>query len=85
MKHIVNMAWACALACAAVLPAMTYAAGPDLEQAEALLRASKAQQAYDLLEPHEFDEAGNLKYDYLFGLAALEAGKPEKALRRASE
>jgi len=57
----------------------TLAAGPDLEKAEELLRANKAQEAYDLLEPFEFDLAGDLKYDYLLGLAALESGKPEKS------
>ncbi|HVY06819.1 MAG TPA: tetratricopeptide repeat protein [Burkholderiales bacterium] len=55
------------------------AAGPDLQKAEDLLRANKAQEAYDLLEPFEFDQAGELKYDYLLGLAALESGKPEKS------
>ena len=55
------------------------AAGPDLGQAEELLRAGKAQEAYDLLEPFEFDLAGDLKYDYLLGLAALESGRPEKS------
>ena len=56
-----------------------FAAGPDLQMAEDLLRANKAQEAYDLLEPFEFDLAGDLKYDYLLGLAALESGKPEKS------
>ena len=56
-----------------------FAAGPDLQMAEDLLRANKAQEAYDLLEPYEFDLAGDLKYDYLLGLAALESGKPEKS------
>jgi len=55
------------------------AAGPDLQMAEDLLRANKAQEAYDLLEPYEFDLAGDLKYDYLLGLAALESGNPEKS------
>ena len=56
-----------------------FATGPDLKQAEELLRANRAQEAYDLLEPFEFDQAGELKYDYLLGLAALESGKPEKS------
>ena len=62
-----------------VAGAPAWPAGPDLEKAEALLRANRAQEAYDLLEPHEFDEAGNLKYDYLLGLAALQSGRPDKA------
>ncbi|MEK6211323.1 MAG: tetratricopeptide repeat protein [Pseudomonadota bacterium] len=56
-----------------------FADGPDLEKAEELLRANRAQEAYDLLEPFEFDQAGELKFDYLLGLAALESGKPAKA------
>ncbi len=55
------------------------AAEPDLQKAEELLRANRAQEAYDLLEPFEFDQAGELKYDYLLGLAALESGQPEKS------
>ena len=62
-----------------LLSGTAFAAGPDLEKAEELLRANKAQEAYDLLEPFEFDLAGDLKYDYLLGLAALESGKPEKS------
>jgi tetratricopeptide (TPR) repeat protein len=54
-------------------------AGPDLEKAESLLRANRAREAFDLLEPHEFDAAGDLKYDYLLGLAALQSGRPDKA------
>src|ERR1700687_2944832 len=55
------------------------AAAPDLAKAEEVLRGKRAADAYDLLEPFEFDEAGNLKYDYLLGLAALESGKADKA------
>ena len=55
------------------------AAAPDLAKAEELLRANRAAEAYDLLEPFEFEEAGNLKYDYLLGVAALNSGKPDKA------
>jgi tetratricopeptide (TPR) repeat protein len=62
-----------------MLASAAIAAGPDLQRAEELLRANKAQEAYDLLEPFEFDLAGELKYDYLLGLAALESGKPEKS------
>jgi outer membrane protein len=53
--------------------------GPDLSAAEALLRAQKYEEAYNLLEPQEFDLAGNLKYDYLLGVAALYSKRPDKA------
>ena len=52
---------------------------PDLELAEQLLREDRAQEAFDLLEPYEFDYAGNVKYDYLLGVAALASGQPERS------
>ena len=55
------------------------AADPDLEKAEALMRDGKAAEAYSLLEPFEFEQSGNVKFDYLLGIAALDSGKPDKA------
>ncbi len=56
-----------------------YAAGPDLDKADALMREGKAAEAYSLLEPFEFEQSGNVRYDYLLGIAALDSGKPDKA------
>lgn len=55
------------------------AADPDLEKADALMKQGKAAEAYSLLEPFEFEQSGNIKYDYLLGIAALDSGKPDKA------
>src|SRR5512140_876183 len=55
------------------------AAGPDLDQADALMKQGKAAEAYALLEPFEFEQSGNVKFDYLLGIAALDSGKPDKA------
>ena len=55
------------------------AAGADLEKANALMKQGKAAEAYALLEPFEFQESGNVQYDYLLGIAALDSGKPDKA------
>ncbi|MGP1678306.1 MAG: surface lipoprotein assembly modifier [Burkholderiales bacterium] len=55
------------------------AAGLDLEKAEALMKQGKAAEAYSLLEPFEFEQSGNIKFDYLLGIAALDSGKPDKA------
>lgn len=77
--NVQRLAYAICISLMACSIPVTACAAPDLERAESLIRAGQAQAAYDLLEPHEFDEAGNLKYDYLLGLAALEAGRPEKA------
>lgn len=50
-----------------------------LEQAQALIKAGKAQEAYQMLESKEDEHAGDLMFDYLLGTAALESGKPSKA------
>ncbi|MBS4097683.1 MAG: tetratricopeptide repeat protein [Sulfuricella sp.] len=55
------------------------AAAIDLGEAQQLIGAERAAQAYTLLEPHEFAEAGNPAFDYLLGLAALNSGHPEQA------
>ena len=52
---------------------------PDLARAEALLRAGKAQAAWELLAPHEPRHAGRPEFDYLLGIAALESGRPGRA------
>jgi tetratricopeptide (TPR) repeat protein len=55
------------------------AADPDLTKAEALMKEGKAAEAYSLLDPSEFEQSGNIKFDYLLGIAALDSGKPDKA------
>ncbi len=50
-----------------------------LIQATSLINAGKANEAFELLSPLENDLAGNVEYDYLLGIAALESGKPVKA------
>lgn len=51
----------------------------DLAQAERIMHAGRFVEAWDLLVPHEFEHAGNQEYDYLLGVAALEAGHPGRA------
>ena len=58
---------------------IAFAAEPDLGKADALLKAGKAREGYTLLAPHEYEMAGNVDYDYLLGIAALDSGKPDKA------
>ena len=52
---------------------------PDLGRAEALLRAGKAEEAWQILSPHEFQHAGRQEFDYLLGMAALESGRENRA------
>jgi len=50
-----------------------------LRDADDLLKAGKPAEAYALLEPFEFERSGEVRFDYLLGIAALDSGKPDKA------
>lgn len=52
-----------------------------LRDADELIKKGKPAEAYALLEPLEFDRHGDVRFDYLLGLAALDSGKPDKAIR----
>jgi tetratricopeptide (TPR) repeat protein len=54
-------------------------AQPDLEQARKLILQGRGAEAWKLLEPFEFALAGREDYDYLLGVAAIEAGHPDRA------
>jgi outer membrane protein len=64
---------------AALAGANVQAADAQLEQARTMLGEGKAAQAYALLEPQEFDRAGEIEFDTVLGIAALDSGKPDKA------
>lgn len=53
--------------------------GVLLQQATALIRGGKPADAYNLLEPKEADYSGEIAFDYLLGMAALDSGKPDRA------
>ncbi len=54
----------------------THAKGDALAQARSLLDGGNSQGAYELLLPLQSARAGEVAYDYLLGLAALDAGQP---------
>jgi hypothetical protein len=54
-------------------------AKPDLAQAAALVRAGKAEEAWQLLAPHEARHAGRAEFDYQLAVAALESGRANRA------
>ncbi|OIQ74462.1 tetratricopeptide repeat protein [mine drainage metagenome] len=56
------------------------AAEVDLGRVRRLIDSGRAAEAYALLEPHEADLAGEEEFDYLYGIAALDSGKPDKAM-----
>ncbi|NNM52295.1 MAG: DUF560 domain-containing protein [Pseudomonadales bacterium] len=52
---------------------------PVLNKADQLLLGHQAKAAYEVLQPLEDERAGQLDYDYLLGLAALESGHSSEA------
>lgn len=50
-----------------------------LREADALMKAGKPAEAYALLEPMDFERSGEVRFDYLLGISALDSGKPDKA------
>jgi tetratricopeptide (TPR) repeat protein len=51
-----------------------------LDQARKLLEAKRAKEAYDLLRPLEPKRAGEIEFDYLLGISALDAGDAQSAV-----
>ncbi len=57
-----------------------------VRQAEDLLTNGESARAYELLQPHETALAGDVLFDYVLGVAALDTGRQSEAifsLRRA--
>jgi outer membrane protein len=52
---------------------------PDMAKAQALLDGGRAEEAWNLLSPHEDAHAGKPEFDYLLAVAALESGRPNLA------
>lgn len=50
-----------------------------IKDAEEMMKNGKPADAYALLEPLEFERSGEVRFDYLIGIAALDSGKPDKA------
>ena len=54
------------------------ASDQTLTEAGSLIRNGDFKAAYQLLEPLEAARAGDVNYDYLFGVAAVESGNPTR-------
>ncbi|MDB5893502.1 MAG: hypothetical protein JWQ88_1033 [Rhodoferax sp.] len=70
------------LACALAFPAIAQNTQGDdlLAQARRLLAMQQPAQAYALLDPQEDTRAGDPAFSYVFGIAALDAGHPTRAI-----
>ena len=55
------------------------ALGALLRATDVLIKEGKQADAYKLLEPKEDDYSGELAFDYMLGIAALDSGKPDRA------
>ena len=55
-------------------------ANDQLAEAELLIKQGKSEQAYTLLLKTFDQDAGDPDYDYLFGMAAMDAGHPTEAV-----
>jgi len=51
----------------------------EIQRADRLFKEGKAAEAFAILEPLESANAGDVQFDYLLGIAALDAGKPDRA------
>jgi tetratricopeptide (TPR) repeat protein len=69
--------------CALLILCLAFGTAPAradvLDDAERLIRGNDARRAYELLDPLEFERAGDPRFDYLLGVAALAAGQPGRA------
>jgi tetratricopeptide (TPR) repeat protein len=68
------------LAACCLCSALTAWADAVTDRAKLLLQRKDAEAAYQLLEPLEPQRAGDPEFDYLLGLAALDAGHNERAI-----
>jgi predicted Zn-dependent protease len=50
-----------------------------VQQAQLLVQTGKFAEAYALLQPMEFDLSGDIAFDYLLGISAVNTGKPDRA------
>lgn len=66
--------------CCTVTSAIAQTDEELLKRAQDWIQQGNSIEAYDLLAPHEDRLAGNVDFDYLFGVAAMESGEPREAI-----
>ncbi|MBI1892291.1 MAG: tetratricopeptide repeat protein [Burkholderiales bacterium] len=56
-----------------------HASDQIVPKARQLLQEGKAREAYNMLSEREFERAGDVEFDTLFGVVALDSGHPDRA------
>ena len=62
------------------IPLFAIAETSTIEKAQKLLEENRPSDAYQLLKPLESEKAGEVYFDYILGLAALDSGKVLEAV-----
>lgn len=70
----------CLLVLTCVLPCVAFAQDAILKNAQDLMAARQPEKAYSLLAEQETARTGNANFDYLLGIAALDAGRVTRAI-----
>jgi len=68
------------LACLLTTFSLMALADETLDQAAELIKQKNFKPAYELLEPLESERAGEVDYDYLLGVAAIESGQVSRGI-----
>jgi tetratricopeptide (TPR) repeat protein len=76
---VVTALFALSALCCSGANAQTDAQRKIIQEADQLLKQNNPGAAYERLAPLEDQLAGNVDYDYLLGIAALDSGKADKA------
>lgn len=80
MERAGNVIARAAMSCVIALSASGALADALTDRAKAMLARNEARAAYEQLLPAEATRAGDPEFDYLLGIAALDAGEPERAV-----
>ncbi|MCS6947538.1 MAG: tetratricopeptide repeat protein, partial [Steroidobacteraceae bacterium] len=76
-----RFAGGCMVGAALLCTAVAHASNSDwLLHAERLIAERRATEAYEQLRARELEFAGSPRFDYLLGIAALDAGRPAEAI-----
>jgi hypothetical protein len=68
------------LACLLTTFSLMALADETLDQAAELIKQKNFKPAFELLEPFESERAGEIDYDYLLGVAAIESGQVSRGV-----